>query len=174
MARKPTDLITVSAEGDEVGREISEDLDTALRRAQDRMDDHMRRLDAELVPIYERFAPVDTGRLRRGIESSMFFRGRLVRITVSAVAEREGFDYLPVTRFGHVQRVLRPKKGKFLKAHIHGRQKTPVLLKTVRGYRPPYDWVELATVAAEGLAAAHARALNRDVHLVLLQAARSR
>ena len=162
-------LVTVEVEGEVGEGQTARDLTRAERRIQDRVNRAMRRLDRELPIVYRAGAPVDTGALARSITSTIAFRGRLVRVAVSADAERDGFDYMPVTRWGHTLPVIRPRRKRYMTVHSRGRYARPVLRRRVRGVQHSVDWVDETTRRdAIPLIEATERSLERDIDTVLI------
>ena len=109
------------------------------------------------APMYRSAAPKDTGRLRRGIRAES--RNGDGVVTVDARSDK-GFDYVPVTRWGHRKDVIRPVNGQALRFTIGGR----VLYRaSVRGYKPTRDWVEVAAKKVEPVVDRYAGRFAREV-----------
>lgn len=136
------------------------------RRGQDRINRAMRYLDAVAEPMFRAYAPVDTGELKGSIKSTLFFRGNVVRLTVRANAKRQGFDYLDVTRYGHRVTLITPRRGGALSVHIGGRRSVPVVRRSVRGYHPTHDWVDVAGRLLEPSVRSAERMMGRRVRTV--------
>ncbi len=171
MARR-NDFITLTTRGAGDEDQLAKDFTRAQRRIQDRVNRTMRLIDAETMPVYRTVAPSDTGELMRGLESRISFRAQRVRITVSVAAERDGFDYVAVTRFGHRVRWITPKRKLAMTVHTQGRYSMPILRHRVPGYRPRRDWVVDGTRRVIQMVDRHSRELGRDIDTVLLRSAR--
>lgn len=132
---------------------LSRDLQRDDVRAKGRVSREMRALAPVVTRIFQVAAPEDTGRLKRSISAKVNARGRFQSIQISGGALREGFNYLPTTRYGHNKAFISAKVGKKLKVHYLGRRHPTVfaLAGRVRGYRPTHDWVEVGWVEAETL-----------------------
>ena len=114
--------------------------------------------DAEL--IFAGYALKDTGRMAKGIRAVR--RGDTYNIEVEAKDPDSGFDYVRVTRFGHVVSVIYPgRKARSIFSQAQytasdGPRRKPIkgakALRTrhygfqasVRGFKPQSDWAEPA------------------------------
>jgi len=169
------DLIRVETRGGaEADRVLARDFDRAQRRLQDELNRTMRRIGEEVEPIYRAYAPVDQGNLAGSIESVFSFRAARIRLTVTAEGFAGGFNYLRITREGHVTPFVRPRRRFAMKVYINGRGTVPILRRSVRGYRPKTDWVEDATKLADRVIDTEERRLSRNIDTVLLSSARAR
>jgi len=156
-------LITADVRGTGHLRSLAEELRTADAKVQRQINRTMRMLAADLEPIYATYAPVDTRELKRSIDTRVSFRAARVRVTVTAGGMRDGFNYLAVTRIGHVRAIIRPRRKKAMKVYVHGRFASPILRSQVRGYHPRRDWVEVATRHASHIYEGHERRLGRAI-----------
>lgn len=99
---------------------------------------------AHLAPVSTRtvraFAPHKSGRLERGIRASVRSYGGRITLEVESTArdQETGYDYLPVTRFGHRVPIIYPVHAKALRIPLAG---GVIYRKWVRGYKPARDWV---------------------------------
>ena len=169
MAREGI-LIGVSHDSWDPQAEIAED----NRQIRQIIERRTRSLAPILANFVRSFAPRDTGRLARSVEPVKLSRRRLGKAYVTgfkivAGAQRDGYRYLDVTRFGHAKAFIRPKRARFLKVHLEGRANPPVSLRVVRGADPAYDWVERALDGAEPLIANHSAQTEREVDAVLAE-----
>lgn len=111
----------------------------------------------DAIIVYQAHAPRRSGRLARGI-----FRKGLVgggeEIGARAVDPRSGFDYVAVSRFGHVKKVIKPKPPrKYLEPHMGRNRSITFLTKSVKGFTPKGDWVDKARHEVEAEAARNMR-----------------
>jgi hypothetical protein len=156
-------LITADVRGAGRLNTFVADFSRKQRGVQDNINRTMRQMARDLEPVYATYAPVDTTELKRSIDTRVSFRAARVRITVTADASRDGFNYLAVTRFGHVKTFITPRRRKAMKVYVHGRFATPIRRHMVRGYRPRVDWVEVATRHASHIYERHERDLRRQI-----------
>jgi len=154
--------------------QLVRDFDRLQRAIQDNLNMMMRRLAAEAEAVYQFAAPVDTGELRDTIRAIISFRAQRIRIEVGAHALRGDFDYLEVSRFGHITPKIVPRRAKRLTAHVFGRHQPPLLMRSVKGYRAVTDWVADGTVAAQTLVDTEQRLLSREIDVSMLHFARGR
>ena len=109
------------------------------------------------APVYRSVAPRRTGRLQRGIRVEEA-EGRS-RVSVQARSQA-GFDYVGVTRFGHRQRIIRPRTARVLRFEVGGR----VFFRPwVRGYRPAVDWVQRGHERLRPVLEREARRLAQEI-----------
>lgn len=119
------------------------------------------------VRITRQFAPHRSGRLDRGLQSRVRSHGGRITVEILSTARsQEGYDYLPVTRFGHRVAIIRPKRAKALRIPLAS---GVIFRKYVRGYRPKRDWAEAAFRAAEVELDRAAERLGRAVDRRLLR-----
>lgn len=170
MARN--DFLRVSVEGAGQRGQLMADYSKLERRTQDRINARMRSLSRRALPVIRAAAPKDSGRLRSGIESRLFFRAHEVRLTFGATAIRDGFDYVAVTRFGHRVAYITPKKKKVLKVSINGRGGRRIFRRSVSGYRPLHDWAQIAAAEAGVVADQEVEGLSRDIDILSLEFAK--
>lgn len=159
------DFLVLRVEG---ARETVGAFSGAERKVQNRINRTMRLLDAEAVPVIQSHAPHDTGELGKSIEGTIRFRGDVVQVTFSARAVRDGFNYLPVTRFGHRQAEIRPKRARRLAVHVNGRRQHPIFRRSVRGYAPRQDWAANAAIGVNNLADSAVRELDREIETIIV------
>ena len=176
-------FIRLEVRGAAAEGQLAKDFDRAQRRIQNRLNREMRQMQREIPLIYKAEAPSDTGALERSIKGTLFMRGRAIRLTVAgdADARGSGFDYLAVTRFGHRQATLRARgpsrrfgRPKLMTVHLQGRGGSPTLRKTVKGYRPRVDWVNIADRAALAKVDREYRDIDRSITAILTAMARGR
>jgi hypothetical protein len=147
---------------------LTRDLPREERRVQDKINRTMRLLDVAAENAFQEAAPYDTGALRKSLRSSLFFRGNVARITVRVRATRDRFNYLPVTRFGHIATVIVPRHRKQMKVYVHGRSNPPILRRSVRGYHPEKDWVDQAGRQVSLLVRSASRELAREIETTVI------
>lgn len=119
------DVFRVSFEG---AGEAARAFSRAQRRVQDAVIAEVRALGRESREAFKAAAPEDTGDLIDAIIDVPFFgRAAEPRVTIRVKtlrghegAKRDAFNYLNVTRFGHRQAVIRPRRARALKIHIEG------------------------------------------------------
>jgi len=133
----------------------------------------------DAVRIFQFHALKKTGRMARGIRAIKTGDGQL-RIEVEAVDPESGFDYVRVTRFGHVVGRIYPgriarsiyseaqytKAGGFRTRPLKGARalKTPWGPKSsVRGFRPASDWAEPAYDEVRILAQEKLEEMGEDI-----------
>ena len=158
--------VTMRMEVEGVGK-LARDFDQAERQVQNRINRTMRELEKVSTRAIAAAAPRESGALARSVQGTIYFRGHLVRITFTADAQREGFSYLNVTRFGHRLPRIFPKRAKALTVPGRGRGGRTVLKTSVAGYRPSHDWVDVAAQDVEGVVDVAARELSRDIATVV-------
>lgn len=130
------------------------------------LDEFAGNLAPEATKITRGFAPHRSGRLERGIKARVrSYGGRIILEVLSTARSDEGFDYLPVTRFGHRVPFIFPVKAKALKIPT---AEGVIFRKWVRGYRPTHDWVEEAYLAMDDELDRVARDIGRAVDRRLL------
>lgn len=137
------------------------------------LDEFAGNLAPEATKITRGFAPHRSGRLERGIKARVrSYGGRIILEVLSTARSDEGFDYLPVTRFGHKQAIIYPKTKKALAFRIGGPGAPSggkvIVRAWVRGYKPDHDWVELAYEEMQHLMDEAAQHLARRVDRRLL------
>lgn len=121
------------------------DLSRAGRAIQrDILDEFAGNLAPRATEITRGFAPHRSGALERGIQAQVrSYGGRVTVALYSTARSDEGFDYMPVTRFGHRVAFIYPKHAKALRFIPEGRPSgKPIFRAWVRGYKPTHDWVE--------------------------------
>jgi hypothetical protein len=157
---------------------VTRKLERAQRRAQEESNRTMRSLRQQVELGYREAAPEDTGQLARGLHAALSFRsvrlddlGRaasVTRITMRSTGHtRDGFNYLPVSRFGHIRQVIEPRHRKQMKVYYLGRAMPYLLRRRVSGARPSHDWVIEGERRARALVRVHARGLAvriKEVH----------
>ena len=178
-------MFTVEAEG---VLKMAREYDRAERKIQDKVNRMMRYLQSATESEFDRAVPRDTGQLAKGLRASISFRGGIVRITMrSTGADREGYNYLDVTRFGHRRVIIHPRRAKFLKfvpgprstagarqardvpfkgrlIHVQGRAgRSPIYRRWVYGVVRPRDWVETANEKMETRVRVVSNVLARDI-----------
>lgn len=91
------------------------------------------------------FAPHRSGRLERSIKARVrSYGGRIILEVLAGPRSDDGFDYLDVTRFGHKQAIIFPKRAKAIAFIPSGAPSGKAIVRAwVRGYKPDHDWVEL-------------------------------
>lgn len=129
----------------------------ARRAIQNELNQAMRRLAARAEAIYGHPAPVptargsatlrDTGKTLGSVSAAVSFRATGVRARVTIDAKRDGFDHLDAMRFGQRTDPILAHRGAsgrrgFMSAHVHGRDRPPTRLRSVRAFRPMLDFVE--------------------------------
>lgn len=98
---------------------------------------------------------------------SVFSSGYNAAITASARDRNTGYDYLPVTRFGHRVAFITPVNRKLLKFEGAGRYRGQVFMTNqVRGQNPRRDWARNALLIAGQQARASAVKISRKLELV--------
>lgn len=112
-----------------------------LRRAIDETAD-------DAIIIYQAHAPRRSGRLARGVARRSLVGGG-EEIGARAIDPDSGFDYVAVSRFGHIKARIVPTRGRWLKLKMGMRRNQRVFRKSVRGFHPTSDWVDDARVAVE-------------------------
>lgn len=128
-------------------RRVGHELSAAGRRIQPILIDTFAGLSRDALRITRAYAPHRSGRLERGLKARVrSYGGRVVVEVVSEARSDTGYDYLPVTRFGHRAAFIFPVKAKALRFYVGGQL---VFRRFVRGYRPTRDWVDDAFRAVE-------------------------
>lgn len=163
------DVFVVQVEG--VGRkgQLASAFSKRQREVQNRINRTMRTLEKVLPMTFKSLAPRDTEELVDSIEGVAFFRANAVRVSVRARAVRDGFDYLPVTRYGHRVAEIRNKTKRAMTVYPKGRHGRRVLRTKVRGYRPASDWVDVATRASDPFIDHEVQRLGRDIERIRVQ-----
>lgn len=115
---------------------IEADAAGAARRVV-RMERRLDEGEKQLVQLWgeiakEALADAAPGSVGRGVEIETV--GTVLYVTVHRYSE-EGYDYAPVTRFGHRVERIYPVHAKALKTPWGPRA-------WVRGYHPDHDWAE--------------------------------
>jgi hypothetical protein len=133
-------------------------------RAEHVLDDIMREeiedeFADEAENVLREHAPFLVGNLHKGIRARLT---EAIGFDVTARAERNDFDYVRVTRFGHRKAVIRPKTATALRFYSRylGR---PVRVKQVKGHKPASDWVEDAHPPILALAHSHSRSIGHQI-----------
>ena len=161
------DLIAIEVVGED---KLVGDMDASERRVQAQINRTMREVQRLVLPILRAEAPRETGRLASSIQGTIFFRGGVVRVTFRVPPTRRGaFDYVPVTRFGHLTARIYPVRKKALTVPGRGRAGRTVLRSSVAGYRPSRDWVDEAAQKAEPVIAREVRQLGNELNTVILR-----
>lgn len=132
--------------------------------------------DAELV--FAAHARKRTGRMARNIKAHA--NGRTIEVTVFAADPKTGFDYVAVTRFGHkVARIYprtRARATVVATGRARGRGRSAALRfvapdgrvlyrKSVKGFRPTYDWAERAFPEVQRSADRAMQRIGRRINL---------
>lgn len=146
-------------------------LSSAGRAVQtDLLDEFAGNLAPRATEITRGFAPHRTGRLERGIQAAVRSYGGRITVSLFSTARSDtGFDYLPVTRFGHKEAIIYPKNAKAIAFIPSGAPSgKPIFRAWVRGYHPLVDWVELAFRELEREMDAAADRLGRRIDRRLL------
>lgn len=112
--------------------------------------------DAEL--IHASHALVRSGRMARGVVAQA--RGLSATVRVTARDPESGFDYVPVTRFGHRTARIVPKHGRALKMNVGGQT---IFRASSRGFHPKSDWGVKGNPQIERRAAGHAAKAARRI-----------
>lgn len=183
MAKRGTNIYRVSVRG--AGRRASE-FDAMKRRIQDEIVAELRQYGREAQTIFAQEAPKDTEELSERIDAVPYF-GRALRPRVSIRVRpdveghqgsgSDGYDYLPVTRFGHRKTRIVPVRRQALLVHVEGHRNPHAAIvrssvsgvPTDRGSRFRGDWVRPAADRAEALAGAAERRLGRRVESRVLR-----
>lgn len=132
----------------------------------------MEQSKAEIIDIFETFAPYDLDErddfhMSDHIEVELGTVGR-VRSTVSILARdpSSGFDYLNITRFGH-RGTIKPKRKRWLRWEAP--PGTVHFAKETKGHHPETDWVEEASVVAESEADDLSDRIGRVIYTRILR-----
>lgn len=128
-----------------------------------------RELQQDLLPrlvrVSRQAAPERSGRLARGLQGRPSARGGGTAVEViSTVRSPRGYSYTGVTRFGHRQQFITPKRKKALAFSIGGKR---LVRKKVRGYHPSHDWADDAQRLAQPHVARSARNIGRDLQAAI-------
>lgn len=130
-------------------------------------------LAQDLREVYSDHAPYSLGRpdnvhLANELEVPVSVRhGRISASVRSPVRSPDsGYAYTPVTRFGHRQAILRPRRGRFLRWENYGRI---YYRRSVRGYHPRTDWVDDTRPEAEKAVDRAEKRLGRVIRTVVLR-----
>lgn len=140
-------------------RNVLKRIGRELARYDERVSNLLDDVSDDAVKIFQFHALHESGRLRRGIRALK--NGGRLEIVAEAVDPDSGFDYVRVTRFGHVVPVIYPgrkarsiyseaqytRAGGFRVRPLKGAKalKTKYGFKAkVRGFRPTGDWAEPA------------------------------
>lgn len=115
-----------------------------------------------LVRVSRQAAPEDRGALARGLRGLP--AGDLSVEVRSTVRSPRGYNYTGVTRFGHRQRWIVPKRKKALAFSVGGKR---LVRSRVRGYRPRYDWADDAHRLAQPHIARSANRIGRELQAVI-------
>lgn len=100
-------------------------------------------LAPRILRVGRQTAPSDSGRLSRGLRVDARTRGRGMEVELRSTARSaEGYPYTGVTRLGHRQPYIYPKRARALATPWGPR-------KRVRGYRPSHDWADDTMRAAQ-------------------------
>ena len=111
--------------------------------------DQIRDFGDDAVDIYRSYAPTQSGRLHAGISATDLGDFDVV-VEVEAIDPKTGFDYAPVTRFGHETDPIVPVNGgKALKTKI---PKPPgPFFASVRGVSVSHDWADDARASLDNM-----------------------
>jgi hypothetical protein len=165
------DIFRIEVEG---AGPVAAKFSRAQRRLQDSIIQEFRPLGRRLQAIYLAHAPSDRG-FEGGIRSRLhaavnFVTAGKPTITVRTTARdsESGYAYLNVTRFGHRKLVIFPKHAKALAVRYAGHRNPHIIAwrPYVEGYHPDSDWVEDASLEAEGDVAAAELRLGRRVEVI--------
>lgn len=159
----------IDVEGAGSPGQLAADFDSAQRRIQARITRTMRIIQRELPVFFEKEAPRDTGELARSIKGIIFFRAQFQRVSIEVSAQREGFNYLDITRFGHRTPYIIPRRKRAMTVHVDGRHNPPILRRRVRGYTPSGDWVRRGYREAAPFLDKQFRELGRDIQRVYVR-----
>lgn len=110
-------------------------------------------------------APRDSGLLQSELRAPVSSSGGRVRVILRSPVRdpREPhYPYTDVTRFGHRVKVIKPKRGEFLRfpASRTGRW---ISVRQVQGYHPGHDWVEDVESEAEAITDAAGESVGRTI-----------
>lgn len=154
------------------------------RVIQDELNDAMNRLGQRAtVRIRQSGAvPEDTGKLVDSIRAVFSTRASRVQVTIVAEAERDGFSYVAVTRFGHRKAVIRPRAQRFeqatssreapslqIRSDMTGRSHWAMIagkrFSSVKGVRGSHstDWVNLVQAEVDHEVDVIQESLGRNV-----------
>lgn len=130
------------------------------------LDEFAGELAPRAVQITRAFAPHRSGRLERGLKARVRSYGGRITVDIESTARSDaGYNYLPVTRFGHRVAFIYAKRAKALRIPLA----TGTIFRTrVRGYRPGRDWARAAFEAVEVELDRAAERLGRAVDRRLL------
>jgi len=112
--------------------------------------------------------PYDTGHMSRGIQ--WVKGGKLtIEIISTAVDPDSGFDYFPVTRFGHQTHLIVPRNQRVLREgersilHWTNEDDNDVFSSWSRGFHPLTDWTDKAVPLAREVARRTGLLIARDI-----------
>lgn len=120
-------------------------------------DDLLKRL----LRVSRQAAPERSGALSRGLRGFPVGEGVEIRSTVRSA---RGYNYTGVTRVGHRQRWIVPKRKKALAFSVGGKR---LVRARVRGYRPRFDWADEAHRLAQPHVARSANRIGRELQAVI-------
>jgi hypothetical protein len=182
MAKRGTSVYRVSVRG--AGR-VAAQFTRAQRQLQDELIAELRAFGREAQVVFVEEAPSDTDELREKITVVPFFgRAARPRISVRVRPDVEGhqggsvdgYDYLRVTRRGHLSDRIHPKTARALKVHLEGHRNQHIFVfrRSVSGVpgrksRWTGDWVVPAAERAERLSLASERRLGRRIESRVLR-----
>ena len=135
--RQHVDLLRISVRG--AGRRGARALNRDQRILQDELNRTINVLGQRATKaIRESGAvPEDTKNLVRSIRPVFFTRASRVQVTIRADAERDGYRYAGVTRFGHKVSEIKPKAAR---GGAGGGRRAPSLrMRLDMGYSSHYD-----------------------------------
>lgn len=162
-------LLSIEMHGAGRRGQLARDFSKVERRIQNARNRMVRESGQATEAIFEASAPRDTGQMADSIKSVMHFRGHLIRAQIAVSAQRDGFDYLNVTRFGHeVPQVV--ARGKRMAVHVDGRHAAPIYRRVVNPARPARDWVGDATHVSDRYIDDAWRSLGHRIDTILLTA----
>lgn len=132
---------------------------------------HMETAGDLMLKHFQKKAPKDTGHLRRGMSWSK--AGRLtIQIQGQALDPDTGFDYFPISRFGHQTHLIVPSHS-FLGVGVlrwevgensqFGDAGNIVWSQWSRGFHPIGDWTGRGHEGAQQIAKIAGSAILRDV-----------
>lgn len=136
------------------------------RDLQTRLNGLMRRVGRTSERILKRAAPKDTRALADSIRAVPYSRAGDINVSIKAHAQRDGFNYLDITRFGHRRRVLTAKrKGRAMAVRYAGHRAPEVIAFAMRaeGYKPPVDWVEKGWPLINRAVSVEATRMGREI-----------
>lgn len=126
---------------------VAREFNRAQRALQNAINDSVRSMGERAADVLYEDAPKDTEAMADSIRVTTFFRAARphAQVTIEPDARGAGVDYLTITRRGHRQRIItsRSELG-LLSVHFEGRDGPAQAMRSVRGYRPVTDWVNVA------------------------------